>query len=607
MSPSSTAASSPQFPEVSFQHLDQLAMPSHLSMSSDTLVRDSASSRSMFNGHNRNSTAPTSIASPRPAPSYSDLFGNDLFLGRSPPLERAVPSNFASPLRSGSPDLKPSTLSGDEADPEKLAKEDPLATQVWRMYARTKATLPHAQRMENLTWRMMALALKKKKEDEERSKTEELRSPRDEKASDRPDASSARPPGGEDVEDGETGRGRTIDKGKAKVQVEGFDGVNADGLEETDMSTAPSPEQRAFPKHVRKTSFDHTVAREGIFTGVSGRHQVNGKPLSPESILGTKRRADAPHAESMLRGDPPSVDAAAGHTLDMHEMDRGSPFPSSSFNFSFPSYDNFFDITGGANGLSQSLGHTPKDGLSFHESLRSSLNGTYSPVGSNEGLSAAAAAASAAVAEGYAQLNVTNLHGLDDPNLDFQHLMGMVYPNLDGVNIGNNPYTHIDPTQIQPFDHNEGPFHPSPSSDDWGNGINSSSNASPEPYNTSTASTPPSLEGGTSGGMSSRNTATRKIASTRRISESNGVRAVNQRKSTTPETLPGSSGQQKAGEDGDQSPTVCTNCQTTNTPLWRRDPEGQPLCNACGLFYKLHGVVRPLSLKTDVIKKRYAM
>lgn len=48
----------------------------------------------------------------------------------------------------------------------------------------------------------------------------------------------------------------------------------------------------------------------------------------------------------------------------------------------------------------------------------------------------------------------------------------------------------------------------------------------------------------------------------------------------------------------------CTNCATTTTPLWRRNPEGQPLCNACGLFLKLHGVVRPLSLKTDVIKKR---
>lgn len=55
--------------------------------------------------------------------------------------------------------------------------------------------------------------------------------------------------------------------------------------------------------------------------------------------------------------------------------------------------------------------------------------------------------------------------------------------------------------------------------------------------------------------------------------------------------------------DGSVS-TTCTNCSTQTTPLWRRNPEGQPLCNACGLFLKLHGVVRPLSLKTDVIKKR---
>ncbi|KAF1796473.1 hypothetical protein FB192DRAFT_1314642 [Mucor lusitanicus] len=50
--------------------------------------------------------------------------------------------------------------------------------------------------------------------------------------------------------------------------------------------------------------------------------------------------------------------------------------------------------------------------------------------------------------------------------------------------------------------------------------------------------------------------------------------------------------------------TQCYNCSTQTTPLWRRDPSGNPLCNACGLFLKLHGVVRPLSLKTDVIKKR---
>ncbi|KAI9670907.1 MAG: hypothetical protein M1817_003792 [Caeruleum heppii] len=66
---------------------------------------------------------------------------------------------------------------------------------------------------------------------------------------------------------------------------------------------------------------------------------------------------------------------------------------------------------------------------------------------------------------------------------------------------------------------------------------------------------------------------------------------------------PASPGGTKPG-DPNGPPTTCTNCFTQTTPLWRRNPEGHPLCNACGLFLKLHGVVRPLSLKTDVIKKR---
>lgn len=49
---------------------------------------------------------------------------------------------------------------------------------------------------------------------------------------------------------------------------------------------------------------------------------------------------------------------------------------------------------------------------------------------------------------------------------------------------------------------------------------------------------------------------------------------------------------------------VCQNCQTSTTPLWRRDEAGSVLCNACGLFLKLHGRPRPISLKTDVIKSR---
>ncbi|XP_053549076.1 transcription factor GATA-5 [Bombina bombina] len=48
----------------------------------------------------------------------------------------------------------------------------------------------------------------------------------------------------------------------------------------------------------------------------------------------------------------------------------------------------------------------------------------------------------------------------------------------------------------------------------------------------------------------------------------------------------------------------CTNCHTTTTTLWRRNSEGEPVCNACGLYMKLHGVPRPLAMKKESIQTR---
>lgn len=69
----------------------------------------------------------------------------------------------------------------DEADEK--SKKDPLATQVWRLYTKAKDTLPNASRMENLTWRMMAMTLNKNK-----SKSSAPSTPSSEKENDAEDS-----------------------------------------------------------------------------------------------------------------------------------------------------------------------------------------------------------------------------------------------------------------------------------------------------------------------------------------------------------------------------------------------------------------------------------
>ncbi|KAF8636057.1 hypothetical protein AX17_003831 [Amanita inopinata Kibby_2008] len=777
-----------------------------LNMSSIPVLPDGAAShRSAIT---RSPASPTSPSIDSKSTLFTDIFTDELFRPHSASVSPNATSPFTSPRVIGSPILQ---SAGTDADPDKLAKEDPLATQVWKMYARTKATLPHAQRMENLTWRMMALALKRKKDDEE-LKSSERDGSRLAESTERKDAidHAEAESNWKLHERNPNERGRRIDKGKTKIHVVGFDGTNQDGVDEQDVvpmdwraisrsrsrismdwrpasrsrsrppepamtfnshdtasasldsrseylsgigetgflhktSSAPSKsaiekgstvshsvsipgtpfsvnrkstslaaghlraglpavcedtqdsvtafdqlgelrymhalnlnhpistfsspafapsslpstglhglnrghginphEQRTFPRHVRKTSFDHTVSKDGIMQGLSGRHQVNGKPLSPDSLLGQKRRAEAPHGDSMLRADPSDV-CGTHRERDIYE--RNGSFPSSSFDFSFPPYEGLFSlptppVIPSAQGDFNNAEHAETGNPQLYSTSSkppvsdSMFSNVESPITPNEGLSAAAAAASAVMAEGYAQINAANFVGIDDRLLHYQQIMGLVYPGLNSRNSMNpDVYTHVDPAQILSMQQGGNgssslrAYEPSSSSNDWGIGrLTPSDGASPKPANgANSVPTQQCLQKATIkvgdsrtlGGISATKPGVREQRTYMALRQGAQDSQKNTFSSVTngegrPATHSSDFGvtdisnaqvgnSRGSGEEGEQSLTLCTNCQTTNTPLWRRNPEGQPLCNACGLFYKLHGVVRPLSLKTDVIKKR---
>lgn len=40
----------------------------------------------------------------------------------------------------------------------------------------------------------------------------------------------------------------------------------------------------------------------------------------------------------------------------------------------------------------------------------------------------------------------------------------------------------------------------------------------------------------------------------------------------------------------------CSNCATTDTCFWRRNDDGTWLCNACGVYYRMKGISRPVIL-----------
>eukprot|EP00866_Antonospora_locustae_P000093 jgi/Antlo1/93/1323 len=49
--------------------------------------------------------------------------------------------------------------------------------------------------------------------------------------------------------------------------------------------------------------------------------------------------------------------------------------------------------------------------------------------------------------------------------------------------------------------------------------------------------------------------------------------------------------------------SLCAHCGTTKTSLWRRLGDAV-VCNACGLYHRMHGIKRPISLRKSFIRRR---
>ena len=62
------------------------------------------------------------------------------------------------------PDWEDDAARSGIESPDEMQKKDPLGTQIWKLYKKTKTRLPNQERMENLTWRMMALNLKRREQ-----------------------------------------------------------------------------------------------------------------------------------------------------------------------------------------------------------------------------------------------------------------------------------------------------------------------------------------------------------------------------------------------------------------------------------------------------------
>ncbi|KAF2404268.1 hypothetical protein EJ06DRAFT_553177 [Trichodelitschia bisporula] len=616
-------------------------------------------------------------------------------------------------------------------DPEEMQRNDPLATQVWKLYSRAKSQLPNAERMENLTWRMMSMNLRRLELERKGSKRKPTSAP------------STAPSGIAQLRksSGQTNRmsqptstanndPMNLDDFLVPTSIGTPSGLSpspsADRLAPTATSAIPirKPSHASDDMHIARASAPvaQPVMRRAEEFGYVQRHV---RKTSIDERRPPKRRADAspqvPPVNGLVIPNEPNAEANLGnYSLDQGQQHYShshpaqhsqAPFSLDTFNLesdpiinSAGPFQQHFAFSPSASPHVNFSGHTAIYNAS---SMASSLNSTdfYSPPGSAY---PSTVSTPQPIAEGehmyferhggqhaihgFTPQRTTNLSNSMQPQYIFNpnsdqifsavtstgpvpHFTASSFPQSRVVNpshvlhpeysnatcIGNPPASQHDAVfTFGDSDENEeeegGAFADrtlvmpeyqsleDPSVDlaggfQWETNLSNQFNPTPARYpagpprktvtigGTEMVPSPPEWGGGSLGrahGSAASVSELRNRSDPRRQKIPRTASTPNapgllhgmhhhshSSPNSPPESVfssaapsrPASPGGSKQTEQNGQ-PTTCTNCFTQTTPLWRRNPEGHPLCNACGLFLKLHGVVRPLSLKTDVIKKR---
>ncbi|KAL8741349.1 MAG: hypothetical protein Q9190_006033 [Brigantiaea leucoxantha] len=599
-----------------------------------------------------------------------------------------------------------------DADLAEMRENDPLGHQIWKLYSKTKSQLPNQERMENLTWRMMAMNLKRKEQarlnQQPPSGISKLRQSLDLPNSLDPDSmtiddlivpsSVASPAGVSPLPSIEKASNATASAIPIKARKDSQDHVTNFIPSAPSQDRARHHEFDYVQRRARKTSIDETKSKK---RPAEFSPQTNGISVPSDLDAGMTDYAlesyhpmhhsnNYPHVpfslETFNLNDDPILHSAGPLQQHFTFSPTGSPLAPHG---SYPTYKNtpmgsslssdYYSPPASAHPSTASTPQPYDDHVYFERQQRamqgytanrpSHLSGTmqphyiYTPNGdsmfnpvTSAGSSAATFSAPAYTTQQQQQQQQQQQHvnpsqvlqpefssttspGMTQTRQENMFSFGPDSDNEDddgGVAFPDRPM--MMQMEYSPMEDSSLDVHPGLQ---WDGNVGGQLHSMPARY----PGVPPRKQvtiGGTEmvgsdwsqagtlhhghsstasvSDMRSRNNENRKQKVPRISSTPNAVNLSHQQEMQTraqsspnspPESgfssvvpsRPATPGGTKL-DDNNGVPTTCTNCFTQTTPLWRRNPEGHPLCNACGLFLKLHGVVRPLSLKTDIIKKR---